>query len=232
MLKASTSRPFGTCMKILLTPVSNIPNTLVRSLPARLVFAVYLGTYATANSIDTLTSIVTPNPTSSVTANTAVFVGTAATSTGLTVYKDSRMVQYLGGRHALPRVPLLTYTSFTVRDTITIFASFNLPKLLAPCLTALPDSVKDKFGRMLKTDSGRLKTAQFTIPAVIQVATTPLHLLGLDIYNKQQQTKFSARLGRVFRDTSVALPVRVARIVPAFGVGGIVNASSRSALVR
>ena len=78
----------------------------------------------------------------------------------------------------------------------------------------------------------RLSIAQFLAPAGIQVFSTPLHLLGLDLYNRPRGVTWADRLGRVKRDWGVSSLARMGRIIPAFGVGGVVNKNVRQKLLR
>ena len=191
-----------------------------------------MGTYATANSIDTITNVVRSSPATQVNASSSKFVGTAVVSTALTVYKDSRMAQCLGAPSLRGATPLATYCLFTARDAITIFASFNLPTLLAPNLARLPPTVKARLGRVLETESGRFKTAQFLLPAAVQLVTTPIHLLGLDLYNRRDRVGVASRYTRIVKDAALAVPARMVRIIPAFGMGGVINASTRRRLME
>lgn len=71
--------------------------------------------------------------------------------------------------------------------------------------------------------------AQFVIPAAVQVVSTPLHLLGLDLYNRPG-AGFGGpdgRVSQVVRNWAVSAAARMCRIVPAFGVGGVVNTKVR-----
>lgn len=110
---------------------------------------------------------------------------------------------------------------------MTIFASFNLPSLIAPKLAELPPAVKQRLSRILASESGRLNTAQFMAPAAMQLLSTPIHLLGLDLFNRQGQLGVGERVARITRDWGVSALARMGRIVPAFGVGGVVNAKVR-----
>lgn len=71
--------------------------------------------------------------------------------------------------------------------------------------------------------------AQFVTPAAVQIFSTPLHLLGLDLYNRPGVKVGGAdgRAARVVRDWGKAAFARMGRIIPAFGVGGVVNAKVR-----
>jgi hypothetical protein len=73
--------------------------------------------------------------------------------------------------------------------------------------------------------------AQFIAPAAVQFASTPMHLLGLDIYNRQGMT-LSERFTMVRKAWLGSSLARIARIVPAFGVGGVVNTSVRLRLMK
>jgi hypothetical protein len=113
-----------------------------------------------------------------------------------------------------------------VRDCLTIFASFNLPPLLAPRLDA---HMSDQVRKYVAAAS----VAQFVTPAAIQLVSTPLHLLGLDLYNRPGAALGGpdGRASRVVRDWAKSALARIGRIVPAFGVGGVVNLKVRQGLM-
>lgn len=73
-------------------------------------------------------------------------------------------------------MPAASLVLFVARDGLTILATFNLPQLVAP---SLPEYVD--------TFASRLSVAQFVLPAIMQVIATPLHLMGLDMYNRSGQ---------------------------------------------
>jgi hypothetical protein len=121
-------------------------------------------------------------------------------------------------------VPLPTFALFTIRDCLTIFASFNLPPVLAPSFEAhMSDTVRGYVSSA--------SVAQFVTPAAVQLASTPLHLLGLDLYNRPD-AKVGERGAKVLRDWGMSAVARICRIVPAFGVGGVVNMKVRGGLMR
>ena len=104
---------------------------------------------------------------------------------------------------------------FATRDTMTILASFTLPGILS---TKMQDS------GYTKGTSDVL--SQLLTPVSMQILSTPLHLLGLNLYNRevatsQERIKF---IGQEYVKTTLA---RMARIFPAFGVGGVINKSVR-----
>ena len=117
-------------------------------------------------------------------------------------------------------VPAASYALFALRDSLTIFASFNLPPFIAPILP-LSEEVEKQVSRT--------SIAQFLAPAGIQLLSTPLHLWGLDLYNRPRGNgvRWKERVRRVGRDWLGSSAARMGRIVPAFGVGGIVNSGVR-----
>lgn len=138
----------------------------------------------------------------------------------LCLWKDSQFARMFGPNVAARAIPLASYALFAMRDSLTIFASFNLPPVMAP---RLPQE--------LEKSCSRLSVAQFVVPAAVQVISTPLHLLGLDLYNRPCGVTLLSRLQRVGRDYLGSSCARIGRIVPAFGVGGVVNASMRRQLM-
>jgi hypothetical protein len=201
------------------------PQTLLLSRPCALVFALYAGTYMTANSLDTAASTISNRPASTITAGPGKFAASSAANVGLCVYKDQVFVRMFGPLGAVPRpVPLPSYALFTLRDCLTIFASFNLPPLLAPWIDT---RLSDKLRRHI---SG-LTTAQFLAPASVQLFSTPIHLLGLDMYNRPNGT-FRERWDVIRSNWLVSTAARMCRIIPAFGVGGIVNLKMRRHLME
>jgi hypothetical protein len=196
-----------------------------------LIFSLYFSTYFTANSIDTFTATVQSRPANSVSSGPVKFATTSVVNMSICVYKDSYFARAFNGGSSAAKIPKLSCALFAARDSLTIFASFNLPPLIAPQLEHLPPSLKNQFGRILSTEAGRTNTAQFLAPAAMQLFSTPVHLLGLDLFNRQGRLGFAERFARVTRDWSVSAMARMGRIVPAFGVGGIVNGNVRRHLI-
>jgi hypothetical protein len=121
-------------------------------------------------------------------------------------------------------VPPVSLALFALRDSFTVAASFNLPPILAP---HIPVHMLPIFMRGFE----RQNIAQFVAPAAVQVLSTPMHLLGLDYYNnpKHGLGERSAVVRSMFLSSWMA---RIVRIVPAFGVGGVVNAKVRKRLMK
>jgi hypothetical protein len=189
----------------------------------------YGGTYLTANALDTATSTMTNKPATTVSSGAGKFVASSAANVGLCMIKDRSFVRMFGPVGSVPRpVPLHSYALFTLRDCLTIFASFNIPPLLAPYIDARMSA------EFKKRVSGQT-AAQFMAPAVVQLFSTPLHLLGLDLYNRPGQSavlSWRDRFELVRSNWLISTAARVCRIVPAFGVGGVVNFKVRRNLME
>ncbi|KAL4965315.1 uncharacterized protein BDV14DRAFT_172961 [Aspergillus stella-maris] len=226
------------------------PSGFFLGTPFLLIYTLYTSTYLTANTIDTAMSTLRDKSFSTVFPGTAKFVTTTAVNMGICVYKDARFARIFGAKqqpaqpsqsntspattqgsascHPSPnntalRVPKISYTLFCLRDSITIFASFNIPAIIAP---SIPDSIAS-------TPGMKAAVAQFSCPALMQFVSTPMHLLGLDLYNRQPPggLGWRERALRIRRDYVASCFARMGKIVPAYGVGGVVNVRLRAELM-
>ncbi|KAF1926352.1 uncharacterized protein M421DRAFT_422694 [Didymella exigua CBS 183.55] len=227
MENASGRLPLGESLRTSAREMLSRPARFVGSRPFALIFSLYFGTYLTANAIDTLASARAHTSYSATTAGSTKFVATSSANLALCLYKDSQFTQLFGARGPARPVPLPTFALFTVRDCLTIFASFNLPPLLAP---RLEGHMSEQLSRFVAAAS----LAQFATPAAIQVVSTPLHLLGLDLYNRPAAPLGGpdGRVGQVVKNWAKSAVARMGRIVPAFGVGGVVNTKVRRGLME
>lgn len=224
------------------------PHHFLVSTPFLLIYTLYSCTYITANFIDTAVSTTSDKAFSHVSAGPIKFVSTAFVNMSICIYKDSRFAKLFGAQaqgtpaaatsstaaqaacHNIkqlassPKIPKISLGLFGLRDSLTIFASFNVPQLISP---HIPDF-------LASTPSSKTSLAQFTIPATVQIFSTPLHLLGLDLYNRQPAGGLPAadRWARVKRDWAPSCAARIGRILPAYGVGGVVNTKLRAHLMN
>ena len=72
--------------------------------------------------------------------------------------------------------------------------------------------------------------AQVLTPAAMQVFTTPLHLWGLDLYNRPAVSVLD-RVRQIGKNWAGSTLARMGRIIPAFGFGGVINAKVRGRLM-
>lgn len=178
----------------------------------------------TANTLDTVTSTIKNKPAALVTAGTTKFAASSTANIGLCLIKDQAFVRLFGPGGPPRPVPGPSYALFALRDCMTIFASFNIPPLLGPVLN-------EKMSNELQKSISGQTIAQFIAPAGIQFLSTPIHLLGLDMYNRKNVT-WSDRLQLTRKNWTISALARICRIVPAFGVGGVVNKKVRGSLME
>ncbi|KAJ5681578.1 uncharacterized protein N7477_001518 [Penicillium maclennaniae] len=214
------------------------PSTFLTSRPALLVWSLYTATFATANASETLFEKVYPKVDHAI-ASMTTFASTFVVNSSVGIWKDVKFAQLFGSpKPTSPpvdppkadkpppktvrtlgrtKIPLATYSAFLLRDGLTIFGSFTLPSIVS---TAIPDSVASQ-------EYLKILIAQLAIPASIQLISTPIHLFGLDLYNRPQIMPTKERLARISRDWVGASLLRMCRIIPAFGIGGFVNTEGR-----
>ncbi|KAI6830756.1 hypothetical protein KC332_g6900 [Hortaea werneckii] len=219
---ASGKRQMMDSIRASFTALFSRPHRFLTSKPFAIIFMVYSGTYLMANALDTFKSSLAAKPASTVTSGPSKFAATSTANLSLGLYKDSQFTKMFGTVSPRP-VPPVTYGLFAIRDCLTIFASFNLPPLIAPNLP-ISDAAQQYVSRA--------SAAQFLAPAAVQLISTPFHLLGLDLYNRNGGTPLRDRMRKVRLDWLKSSFARMGRIVPAFGVGGVVNNRMRARLMR
>ncbi|CAG8141101.1 unnamed protein product [Penicillium salamii] len=230
------------------------PATFLTSRPSLLVWSLYTATFATANATETILGKWYPEIDHAI-AGMTTFATTFIVNSSVGIWKDVKFAQLFGQpKTSTPtptpttpttttttaspspssttsspktarsigrtRIPLATYSAFLLRDGLTIFGSFSLPAMVS---ASIPDSVASQ-------EYLKILIAQLAIPASIQLISTPIHLLGLDLYNRPQVMPSKERIGRVSRDWISASLLRMCRIIPAFGIGGFVNTEGRLSL--
>jgi hypothetical protein len=175
-----------------------------------------------ANTVDTIQSTIKAKPAHTVTSGTSKFVATSVTNISICLYKDNAFARIFGSGPPRP-VPLPSFVLFALRDSLTIFASFNVPTVLAPMLPLSQEVER----RIMSKESA----AQFLAPAAVQIFSTPIHLLGLDLYNRPRGVvngsgtipTWGDRWRGVTKIWAGSAIARMGRIIPAYGVGGLVN---------
>lgn len=170
------------------------------------IWGVYSGTYIVANSIEAICER------SQRSSFYPKFVGSSVANVSLSVVKDKAFAQMFGKGEARP-MPLGTYGCFATRDSMTILASFSLPGLIS---VRLQDQFKIT---KLSADTA----AQLATPVSMQILSTPLHLFGLDMYNRSGNVSTTDRIAFIHREYVKTTLARMARIFPAYGIGGVVN---------
>jgi hypothetical protein len=146
------------------------PLTFLRRPEVLMMWGVYSCTYAVANVISTIAEIKKVNP------EMPKLLGTTVANMGAGIAKDRAYARMFGT--VAPRgLPALSYMFFFARDLTTIGASFNVPDPLSRHLQEMGVS---------KTTAD--VSSQLLCPVAMQLVTTPMFLMGLDLYNRPTQT--------------------------------------------
>lgn len=170
-----------------------------------LIWGVYSGTYIVANSIEAICEF------TEVPWFYPKFIGTSIANVSLSVIKDKILTRMFAVIPPKP-LPLLSYGCFTTRDSLSILASFNLPDPISR-------KMQEKFG--IDKHVADI-TAQLVTPCAAQALSSPLHLIGLDLYNNPARTT-QERMAFVKQEYVGTTLARMGRIFPAYGIGGVVN---------
>lgn len=209
---ASGARPLGRGLKELSADFVKHPLRFVGKREFMLIFGLYTATYVSANAVDTLCEFAEKDN------QMPKFISTTAVNMSLCIAKD-RAFARMFGVIAPAAFPLSSIGLFAVRDSLTVGASFNAPKVLAKKLEDGAQVEKSKANTI----------AQLVCPMAVQFISTPLHLLGLDLYNNKG-VAFGQRAKFVQREYLKSAFARIGRIGPAFGIGGVGNTYFRDHL--
>jgi hypothetical protein len=214
------------------------PRLFFTGKPFWYICTLYAATYTTANSIESLGNALTSKA-DKLLVNSITFLATCVVNVPLGVWKDIRFVQIYGkpttsdqsndkpltGRTSasplqppMPaaRFPKVVVATFLFRDAITIFGSINLPPMLT---SSIPDS-------LFSNPAIKMAAMQIFTPVLSQIVATPVHLLGLDLYSNPHSTR-GERGSRLRRSLVPTTAMRCSRIIPAFGVGLVLNTGLR-----
>lgn len=224
---AGTHTVVQSCIESASSLIRN-PLNYVKSPMFLMMWGVYAATYTTANCLKTIVehqenklnySNMNRNESSSASGSGhfAVFALTTAVNSSTTMMKDKFYAARFGTT-AIAKMPLITYGLWGLRDCMVIGSSFILPEYTSNVL-------KEYTQLDPKT---ALQVSQVACPVVTQVVAGPTQLLGLDMYNRPMKdlTFKAAAIERIqFQraNFSSILGARIARIAPAYGIGGLGN---------
>ncbi|KAL9657546.1 hypothetical protein ABK040_000973 [Willaertia magna] len=189
----------------------------------RLIWGLYLGTYLTANCVETTVKHMQGDDVNTSTVQLSKFFATSLVNISLSVRKDMIFTKMFANSAVIKgpaKVPLLSTLLFTTRDCMTIAAGFNLPKIASEYL-----QVRYGFTKNFSDVS-----TQLTLPLAIQLLSTPLHLLGLDLFNNRNATS-SQRTALIVKKYVPTAAARIGRMFPAYGIGGVMNTYLRKQIV-
>jgi hypothetical protein len=190
-----------------ITSFLNVLNDLrSRSLPFwrpyRIMNQVYFSTFGTANVMEYYSkrySIESQIPT---------ILMTSTVNIGMMSYKDREYSHYFGIKR-----PIMPWTSKVLTASgafITVYAQFTKKQEV------------DKYLSTYLSPSASLFWSSILVSMSAQLFSTPLHIIGIDIYQSPHNT-FLERLEKIKSLYTTICIGRMMRIIPAFGVGGYLN---------
>jgi hypothetical protein len=211
------------------------PVQYVKSPTFLLMWGVYAATYSTANSLKTLvehqeyTQATQRNASSKSVQNAGlgkvgIFLGTTFVNSASSLLKDRTYARMFGTNSVKSSMPRMTYALWMTRDLTVVGSAFILPDLVS-------GKIADAYGM---DEKKALNLCQLTLPIATQFVAGPLHFMGLDLYNRNLDTKtwgeaIVDRSRSLYRGFASVVTARIARIVPGYGVGGVFNTRFRDA---
>ena len=208
----------ATVMESLKTSFSTLlrsPGQFFRGPTFLWIWAVYGATYAVSNTTErALIDRGQANASSSVTK----FAASSGTNVGMSLLKDRAFTRMFGQIAPRP-LPPLSMLCYGMRDAITIAASFSLVEPLGHAFSERAGI--DRHASIL--------LAQLACPLLAQTLNTPLFLYGLNLYNAPSSTAIQ-HTAFIRREYLKTLACRVARIAPAYSIGGVLNRTLRHKL--
>merc|ERR1712087_296026 len=202
----------GRALRVVVRDMIKQPRAV--AIPFGMVMGVYTLTYGASNLVDVVSERYELGAGTQNTMKLCAATGAYTTSSILKDVAFAKMFSKASTAAAEVKrsVPLTTYGTFLFRDSLIIGAGFILPALVA-------GGIKSNTDMDAQTAD---KIAQLATPCAMQVAITPIHLLGLNLYNTPSATTLE-RLRSVASTYPEATGVRMLRFLWAYGVGGLVN---------
>ena len=170
----------------------------------RAVYLVYGSTYCAKNASEITCRDNGWNP------KWPMFFSTVIVNGGVGMWKDKFLAQLFGSQQAAA-FPLRSYAMFSLRDSLLIGVSFVVAPQVAPYVglaTGLPSFAADAL-------------TQVSVPAAAQLLATPVHILGLDFYNRPDRIGVSTRMVDAIRASRGPILARMLRQGYVFGFGSL-----------
>lgn len=173
------------------------------------IWLVYAGTYMGVNSCksyceNTGTDEALP-----------VWATSFVVNTTTCIAKD-RAFAKLFGTSAPKSVPMGSYGAWLTRDIVSMGVFFTLPPIAAKYAAQITGSEQSGY-----------YASQFILPLAVQFITTPIHLLGYDVYNNPGNNT-SQRIAFMKKDYMKNVSIRMIRMAPPWSIGTIGNKELRA----
>jgi hypothetical protein len=216
------------------------PHQFARSPAFLLLWGVYGGTYLAVN---VATTACDRKNASKEQRHAVKFFGVSSVNIVLNVSKDRIFTKLFGGGAGdaaagagiARSVPMRSLGAFALRDSMTVFATFNVAPALADALIgdaavmAAAEAAAGASSSATGAAATSIRTAvQLLSPVAMQWLSAPLHLIGLNWYNVPAGSANNAtRLAFVQKEYLLTAVARSCRILPAFGIAPLINAPLR-----
>jgi hypothetical protein len=170
--------------------------------PFGIMNVVYMSTYCTANLTELACKSV------NVDYKIPTLLTTSAVNIATIMYKDNEYAKLL--KNSKKQFPLTSNILFAARDMSTILTCFIWKK----------DMIEYLDNYMLHNKSEII--ASILMPCLIQIFSTPLHIVAVDVYERPTATMVD-RIKHIPLVYKSVLTGRMMRAFPAFGIGGFIN---------
>jgi hypothetical protein len=213
------------------------PVAYLKSPTFLLMWGVYAATYSTANSLKTVAEHQEYKQAAQQSSSSAskssqgigfgqigVFLGTTCVNSGTSIMKDRAYARMFGSNSVGAAIPRMSYALWMARDLTVVGSSFILPDLVSGRLAEAYDM----------DPKAATSLCQLTLPVITQFVAGPLHYMGLDLYNRNLDSKtwkeaIADRSKSLYRGFTPVVMARIARIAPGYGIGGVYNTRLRDA---
>lgn len=176
------------------------------------IWAIYGGTYLAANTVETVCGLTQTDPA------LPKWLATSSTNTLTCIAKDRAFAQMFGT--SVPsNVPMGAYAAWLSRDFLSMGVFFTLPPLVGA-----------KLAPYMQSEEQATNAAQVVLPLAVQFISTPLHLLGYDVYNNPKNS-VAQRFTFLQKDYLKNVSIRMVRMAPPWSFGTIANRNVRTELL-
>lgn len=175
--------------------------------PFNIMFTVYSTTYVTANIAEQICKD------AGIDHKLPTCIATSIVNIVGIAWKDIRFANFT------QKVPTAfspnSYALFALRDGITISSSFVYKHDVA-------DYLQEKAPSIFKSKNTAELFSSFVVPMLAQLISSPLHILALDTCARSDAS-FIDHLRQISLSYRSVCVGRLMRIIPAFGIGGVLN---------
>lgn len=207
MENASGKRSMADALSAGMKRLTSDPKAFLSSQENALVYCLFGATYATANICRAMSV-----PTA------GTLLATTIANMGSCFYKDSELAR-ICGQGPRREFPKLGFANLAARDMLSMGSTFTLPPVLSGLMKSMgmPSSIANNI-------------AQTSCPVLGQVFQAPFHLMALSYYN-EPDFDISQRFEYVKKLYKPTLFARMARALPCYGAGGVLNTNLQSLMV-